>query len=270
MFSIRSLFARRLASALTLNTRKTNPILSVQELEDRVTPAPITFPSDNTLFFQTSGPQRAPTVGDWYTTQTSTSTDRVHRFSVEVTEGQLAAAGGSLTVSVLDAESINGPGPVDEVDGASTVGMGTSDPTRFRLLSSSGTTLDTYTINPTAVPANGTITRTNPGGTTISTGVANGTTVTFTAITQPGIYTVTSETGATYIYGSSTANNVAELNNDDNSFQIRVSEAGPSNQTGLIGTGSVHIPTEYHCHTRFLLPVTERNKSTVPTELRPG
>jgi fimbrial isopeptide formation D2 family protein/uncharacterized repeat protein (TIGR01451 family) len=151
--------------------------------------AQTTLPSTPGLNFQTSGPSRPPGIGDWYTTATSASTDRVHRFFISITEADIAAAGpGGIVISVNDAES---NGALDEVSG-------TPDPTRFRLLSPTGVPLDSQIV---------------------PSGSANGTTVTFPPITTPGIYRVTSETGAGPISGNFTATN---LNNDDNGFSIVV------------------------------------------------
>ena len=155
-----------------------------------------TLPSQANLQFQTSGPSRPATVGDWYTTTGSSSTDKLHRFVVEISAALLAANGGSVNIVINDAESTGGfP---DEV-------AGTSDPTRFRLLAPDWTTpLDTRVV---------------------PSGSLNGTTVTFN-VTAPGSYQVTSETGALPIFGDATA----DLNDDDNAFTISI----PGNST-LIG-----------------------------------
>lgn len=160
-----------------------------------------TLPSRAGLDFQTSGPARGAGIGDWYTTseQGVTSPDKVHRFFINVTEADLAAAGGSIVITVNDAES---NGARDEVDGGQVgAGGANPDPTRFQLLNSAGTVL---------------------GSQTIPSGSADGTTINFPPITTPGTYTVTSVTGAGPIFGDNTIN----LNNDDNSFSISVPISG--------------------------------------------
>ena len=73
-----------------------------------------TLPSalNPSLTFQTTGRERLPQVGDWYTTLTSASTDRIHRFFISVTPSDLAAAGGAIPVRILDGES---NGAIDEI-----------------------------------------------------------------------------------------------------------------------------------------------------------
>lgn len=167
-----------------------------------VTATPIatatTLPVTNGLRFQTSGPLRCANIGDWYTTNGSsgggacngaatTSTDRIHRFVVDITPEMITAMGGSVTVSVEDAES---NGAIDEVSGA-------GDPTRFQLRTADGNTvLQSQTVN---------------------SGSPDNTTVNFT-ITTSGTYQITSETGAGPIFGD----NTTALNNDDNSFRINI------------------------------------------------
>lgn len=172
-----------------------------------------TLPATNGLRFQTSGPLRCANIGDWYTTNGSsgggacngaatTSTDRLHRFVVDITPEMITAMGGSVTVRVEDAEST---GAIDEVSGA-------SDPTRFQLRTADGNTvLQTQTVN---------------------SGSPNNTTVTFT-ITTAGTYQITSETGAGPIFGDNTTG----LNNDDNSFRINIPDAPglPPSFQGIIG-----------------------------------
>ncbi|UJB68516.1 DUF11 domain-containing protein [Acaryochloris sp. 'Moss Beach'] len=178
-----------------------------------------TFPANSDLQLQTSGPLRCANIGDWYTTNGSsgggacngaatTSTDRIHRFVVDITPEMLAALGGSVTVSIEDAESVAGPGFIDEVSG-------TSDPTRFQLRTANGNTvLQTQTINPSV------------------DGSGNNTTVNFT-ISAAGTYQITSETGAGPIFGD----NTTALNNDDNSFRIRIPDVPglPPASQGLVG-----------------------------------
>lgn len=176
------------------------------------------LPSVTGLNFQTSGPLRCANIGDWYTTdgsgtagscttEATTSTDRIHRFIVEITPEMLTAAGGSTTITIQDAESIAGGSIVDEVTNA-------SDPTRFELRTADGATvLQSQTINPSAG------------------GVSDGTNVVFN-ITSPGTYQVTSVTGARPIFGDATVG----LNDDDNSFRIVVPDSGASPELqALIG-----------------------------------
>jgi len=166
----------------------------------------VVFPSVAGVDYQTSGRERPPTIGDWYTTRTSASTDRMHRILVEITPEQLAAAGGTVVVTVLDAES-NTPNlagtPADEV-------AAPSDPTRFQLRDRTGTlVLQTATF---------------------ASGAANGSTAVFT-VTAAGVYQVTSVTGAFPISGGAAVN----LNDDDNSFRIDVPGGGGATG-GLVGS----------------------------------
>lgn len=164
------------------------------------------FPSVAGVDFQTSGRERPPTIGDWYTSSASASTDRMHRILIEVTASQLAAAGGTLIVTVSDAES-NTPNlagaPFDEVTAP-------SDPTRFQLRDRTGTI-----VLATA---------------TFASGAANGSSATF-SITAAGVYQVTSVTGAFPISGGTSVG----LNDDDNSFRIDVPGSGGATG-GLIGS----------------------------------
>jgi hypothetical protein len=146
------------------------------------------FPSTVNLQFQTSGRSRAPGVGDWYTTATSSSTDRIHRFNIDISQTDLNAGGGTVTITINDAES---NGALDEVIGA-------GDPTQFSLRNSSGTVIQ--------------------GPTTVASGSLNGSTVTFT-INTPGTYQITSVTGA----GAISGDNTVGLNDDDNTFSITAS-----------------------------------------------
>jgi hypothetical protein len=158
----------------------------------------VTFPSTAGLEFQTNGPQRPPTIGDWYTTATSASTDRAHYALIEVTPEMLAAGGGTVGITVNDAESCDDPGLLDEVNNA-------SDPTRFQLMAADRATV--------------------LASTTLPSGTANATPVNF-SVTTPGTYYVQSVTGAGPISGDNTPG----LNDDDNSYSITVSQNG-----GLLG-----------------------------------
>ena len=157
------------------------------------------LPSVTGLNFQTSGPARGAGVGDWYTTNTVGKTGgyQRHQFLVNITQADIANAGGSVTISVIDAGS---NGPRDEVGGG-PIGAGGAnpDPTRFQLLGPTGAVISSQTP-----PAS-----TNP---------ATSSDISFPAITVPGVYTITSETGASPISGDVTAN----LNDDDNGFQILI------------------------------------------------
>ena len=170
------------------------------------------LPTVNNLYFQTSGPKRCGHIGDWYTTDGSgtspncatdnLSTDKKHRFNIDITQEMLTAAGGSVSITVVDAES---KGSLDEVSGA-------SDPTRFTLvnLSNINTVLSSQVVASTAV---------------------DGTNVVFT-ITTAGTYQVTSETGARFINGDTTEG----LNDDDNTFKIQIPDAGTNPELqALIG-----------------------------------
>ena len=164
-----------------------------------------TLPSalNPSLTFQTTGRERPPIVGDWYTTLTSASTDRIHRFFISVTPSDLAAAGGAIPVRILDGES---NGAIDEIN-ASLFGTvvcvaaaDNCDPSRFTLLAPGGVNIGTLTYN-VGLPA------------------ADGQNDLLGTITAPGIYQVTSEAGAFPILGDPTV----ALNNDDNGFRIQVS-----------------------------------------------
>ncbi len=154
-----------------------------------------TLPSQAGLSFQTSSRERLPTIGDWYTTRTSASTDRVHRILVEVSQGLLDANGGVVNVQVFDAENNGG---LDEVFNA-------SDPARFELRAFNGVTI--------------------LQSQTVASGAANGTTLTF-GITAPGSYQLVVVNGAFPISGDATTT----LNDDDNTYSVSI----PGNTT-LIG-----------------------------------
>jgi uncharacterized repeat protein (TIGR01451 family) len=170
------------------------------------------LPTVSNLFFQTSGPKRCGHIGDWYTTDGSgtspncatdnLSTDKKHRFNVDITSEMLAAAGGSVSITVVDAES---KGNLDEVSG-------TSDPTRFTLvnLNNINTVLSSQVVASTA---------------------PDGTNVVFT-VTTAGTYQVTSETGARFI----NSDNTVGLNDDDNTFKLQIPDAGATPELqALIG-----------------------------------
>jgi uncharacterized repeat protein (TIGR01451 family) len=176
-----------------------------------------TLPSQPNLAFQTSGRERVPGIGDWYTTATSGSTDRLHRFIVEVSQQLLDANGGSVTITVNDAES-NGAGG-DEV-------FNTPDPTRFELRAPNGTTV----LQSTTVPS----------------GSLNGTVVTFT-VNTPGSYQVTSVTGAFPISGDATVG----LNDDDNSYTISI--PGTSTLLGQYQSTTVHFAATAQSFTFYFL-----------------
>lgn len=153
------------------------------------------FPSNPNIVFQTSGSQRPPGIGDWYTTTNpaTASTVRRHEFFINVTADDLAAVGGQLTITVRDPASSTTP-PIDEpppAPGTPRIDevFGTPDPTRFQLLGPGGAVLDDRLI------ASG----------------ADNRAIEF-RITTPGVYTVTSQTG-------DGTGNVA-TNNDDNGFTI--------------------------------------------------
>ncbi len=157
------------------------------------------------LTFQTSGRERPPGVGDWYTTLTSASTDRIHRFFISVTPSDLATAGGAIPVRILDGES---NGAIDEIIVGPVVGgfgavvcvaAGECDPTRFTLLAPGGGNIGTLTYG-------------------VGLPTADGQNDLLGTITTPGIYQVTSETGAFPILGDPTV----ALNDDDNGFRIQV------------------------------------------------
>ncbi len=170
----------------------------------------VELPSVAGLRFQTSGPNRCANIGDWYTTDgtgstpncntSATSTDKIHRFNIDITQEMIDAGGGNVNITILDAES---EGNLDEV-------RGTSDPTRFQLFDESGVLLDSKT------------TTSNSG---------NGTNLVF-SVSSAGTYQITSETGARFING----NNDTTLNDDDNTFSIQIPDAGAAPELqSLIG-----------------------------------
>lgn len=200
----------------------------------------VTLPTNPLLIFQTSGQSRCANVGDWYTTNGSAiplpptpsppsscnpptaptsnpAANRLHLFAVDITQASITAGGGSVTISVLDAES---SGTLDEIasgapsgrPGAAAIGSVTCttlpsncDPTRFELRASDRTTvLDTRIIGaPTGSIA------------------PDGTTVTFT-VTAPGAYFISSVTGAGPIFGVTDVN----LNDDDAGFRFSIPDPG--------------------------------------------
>ena len=175
---------------------------------DRVRSAEL--PSVNGLRFQTSGPNRCANIGDWYTTDgtgstpncntNATSTDKIHRFNIDITQEMIDAAGGTVNITILDAES---KGDLDEVGG-------TSDPTRFQLFDESGVLLDSKTT-----------TSNSPDRTNL-----------VFSISSAGTYQITSETGARFINGD----NNTTLNDDDNTFSIQIPDAGTAPELqSLIG-----------------------------------
>lgn len=176
--------------------------------------AQTTIPSTPTLYFQTSGPRALVRNGDWYTAQGTDAATRdlakvcpnlpagtsppagsaLHCFVIEISEAQLAANGGSVTLKVNDVASNTSPPSVpDEINN-------TPDPTRF-VLYNTNTLLKSQTY-----------TSSDPATSTFD----------YTFATA-GIYTLTSETGASHISGDTTA----APNNDDNFFNIEVSSSFP-------------------------------------------
>jgi uncharacterized repeat protein (TIGR01451 family) len=170
------------------------------------------FPTNPSLRFQTTGQDRLPTIGDWYTSTATASTDRVHRFFVNITEADIAAGGGSVRIGIRDGQS---NGEIDELDNGRSLTNSSvddrtcprgptsvlpepfCDPTRFTLRDSSGIELDSRVIPSNTAPGN---------------------LFAFAAVTTPGVYIVTSETGGRPISGDNTSNR----NDDDNSFEILV------------------------------------------------
>lgn len=162
-----------------------------------------TLPASSTLQFQTSSPTRIPGIGDWYTTQTSASTDRVHRILVEVSQALLDANGGTVNVQVFDADCY---GNLDEVTGA-------GDPARFELRASNGTTV----LQSQIVPS----------------GTSDGVTLSF-PISAPGSYQLVivnggSAVGSAGVPSGATATDTT-YNDDDNTYSVSI----PGNST-LIG-----------------------------------
>ncbi|NJP09950.1 MAG: DUF11 domain-containing protein [Leptolyngbyaceae cyanobacterium RU_5_1] len=189
-----------ISSRVRLGLTGSAAALAVLSIYPQPVLAQTTLPSVPQLNFQTSGPARGPGIGDWYTTATSASTVRRHEFFVNITANDIARAGGSIVVNVRDAES-GGPEAGTQFDEVSGGVLGTGgadpDPTRFQLIGPDGNTISSQ-----IVPA----------------GSPNGTVITFPAVSTPGVYIITSETGAQPIFGDA---NLA-LNDDDNGFVIEV------------------------------------------------
>lgn len=162
----------------------------------------VVYPTNANMYYQTNGRSDPATIGDWYTTTASGSTDDIHRIVFEITIAQLASCGGTCTITVQDADTTPGAGPLDET-------AGPAEPARFQLRTGDGVT----TLQSTTVVA----------------GAANGTNVTFT-VNAVGWYQITSETGDFPINGIGTANR----NDDDNGFRIDVPFAGGLTG-GLVG-----------------------------------
>ncbi len=167
--------------------------LLLESCEDRILCDASLFPVTAPVYLQTSGQSAGATIGDWYTASETSSTDRAHYIAVEVTDAMLTAGGGSVGITVNDADTA--PGGNDEVRGA-------RDPARFTLLAA-----DRATVASAAV--------------TVPNTAADGTNVTFN-VTAAGIYYVKAETGARPISGDATVGN----NDDDNSYTISVSQSG--------------------------------------------
>lgn len=195
------------------------------------------------LSFQTSGPALCASIGDWYTSlglsaafptcagnpanvpaaPSNAGFGLEHRFSFTITAADLATAGGSVVVQIEDAEIARTPPGVppdidqDEIrdtdladpttvfpDAAETF----ADPTRFRLFN------DTTGAE---IPS------TNFPNGIVPSGSANGQTLAFQAVTTPGTYTLTSQTGAFYVQGGvpgGIAFDDIRYNDDDNGYTI--------------------------------------------------
>lgn len=159
-----------------------------------------TYPVLAGVIYQTSGRERPPTIGDWYTTDPqplgsgTTSSDRIHRVLLEFTPSQILACGGTCRIIVTDAES-NGTGGGDEVFNA-------GDPTQYSLRDRSGTS-------------------TLQGPVTLPSGTADGTSITFT-VSAAGTYQLTALDGAFPISGDATVG----LNDDDNGWGLQVEGSG--------------------------------------------
>ena len=194
-----------------------------------------TVPSTPNLFFQTSGRERPATIGDWYTTKESNSTDRVHRFTIEVTQEQLTDAGGAVTLTVNDPKSHGG---IDEVSGV-------SDPTRFALCSAY---CNPGSASDPAVLKKQTFDTSSPDTATF--------TYTFTAA---GTYQLTSETGAFPINGDAAVG----LNDDDNSFTFSMSSGSFPLVIGQ-SQSSIQQSVQQTINLYFFVPVS----AATPLQLR--
>ena len=173
--------------------------------------AQTTFPDAPNLSFQTSAVRRCADIGDWYTTGGLGNTDTgtcgpafgggagtinapgFHTFFVNVSQSDLDDAGGSIQLTILDAES-NG---LDPGNGIIDESFDEPDPTEFTLLGPDGAVIDSRIFD----------------------GEPNGTNYDFPPITVPGVYAIRSRTGDFYINGP--AFDSFERNNDDNSFVIQ-------------------------------------------------
>lgn len=162
------------------------------------------------LNFQTSGIRRCANIGDWYTTgglgpggdnpncaqfvpgsppgSLTIGAPGFHTFFVNITQTDLDNGGGSVVITIEDAES---NGNLDE-------SFDDPDPTRFSLLLND-VELSSEIFDETD---------------------ADGTNFDFPPINTPGVYEVRSETGAFHVFDN--GDDTIATNNDDNSFQIIV------------------------------------------------
>lgn len=156
----------------------------------------VQLPATVELWFQTGGPARCASIGDWYTsrrggpgcgnpTAPSGNPGR-HEVRLFVPEDP-----GSATLRVLDAESAAGSGDLDEVIG------GQEDPVRFWLEDPDG-----------AVTAD----------VTLPSGTPHGRTLTF-SLGRPGVWVLRTVTGAEPIAGDATE----ARNDDDNAWRLETS-----------------------------------------------
>jgi uncharacterized repeat protein (TIGR01451 family) len=204
------------------------------------TSAQTVFPAGASgLVFQTNGRARCANIGDWYTTNGNSQTTppgnclptdpnptasltagtQFHSFFINITATDLAAAGGVITVDVIDpgnggpdTANLQNPGGIlfDEVDNGAPGGLGANpDPAYFELLQVTGTISD---LNARAVLSSQVVQPTDPG--------ANSS-ITLGAITAPGFYEVRTRSGEAALPGAAGPFNPA-LNDDDNGFQIRL------------------------------------------------
>jgi uncharacterized repeat protein (TIGR01451 family) len=200
-------------------------------------------PASSTFYFQTNSPRVCANDGDWYTTlgtgtepncgpafggEATTSEAPIHRFYFNITQEEIDAAGGTVSIDVLDAESINSvpPGSNPFTPAILDETSGSSDPVRFVLYQ----LVDPNSIltgDPTGQPE---------VGRQVIQGGADGQIINF-SVTQPGTYLLTSESGALVVPATGVGiTDDPDLNDDTNSFRLRIPSIGDFNAGLFRGT----------------------------------
>jgi uncharacterized repeat protein (TIGR01451 family) len=157
----------------------------------------VQLPATVDLWFQTGGPARCASIGDWYTSRRggagcgnpTAPSGNPGRHEVRL---RVVDETGSATLRVFDAESAAGSGDLDEVIG------GQEDPVRFWVEDPDGVVTADVTL---------------PGGT------AHGRTLTF-SLGRPGVWILRTVTGAEPLFGDATE----ARNDDDNAWRLETSD----------------------------------------------